>query len=398
MSRITFDQLLEIYRHTTFTSDSGECGNLLVANQDILDTLLFIEDSERAFDEAGLTIEVERLRLKVGTQVPITISAPRTALGRFARSLDHLLRGPRARVEEPNCYFVVEGRYDHQTVPAPSELEKYRGILRIITLLADAAAFLDKDKQELVFIRKGRFSVPIMYSAEQVRKFDLKPTADIFSLFTDGIHREQKLAILVESIAEITENLNDSDRFAAILANSAVLLKKVSEGYKLFASSFSYEKIRGEIEAARTEYVNKIHKTFTDIQGQILGIPVATVIVATQIANASSCGKEFWGNTAVLIGAWIFVILLLAAIINQWLTLGAIEDDVRRQMKKIHEQHSSIEKNFEYMFSSIMTRIIWHRVILTSISVISVVGLVLAHVVYSVLTQASPLTCFINVL
>lgn len=398
MSRITFDQLLEIYRHTTFTSASGERGNLLVADQGILDTLLFIEDSERAFDEAGLTIEVERSRLEVGSQVPIIISAPRTALGRFARSLDHLLRGPRARVEEPNCYFVVEGKYDHRTVPVPSELEKYRGILRIITLLAEAAAFLDKDKQELVFIRKGRFSVPIVYSADQVREFNLNPTEEIFSLFMDGIHREQKLAILVESVAEITENLNESDRFSSILSNISVLLSKTSEGYKLFASSFSYEKIRGEIEAARTEYVNKIHKTFTDIQGQILGIPVATVIVATQIANANSCGKEFWGNTAVLIGAWIFVILLLAAIVNQWLTLGTIEDDVRRQQKNVREQHSSIEKNFEYMFSSIRMRLTWHRAILTSISVISVVGLVLAHVVYSALTQASPLTCFINVL
>jgi hypothetical protein len=56
-------------------------------------------------------------------------------------------------------------------------------------------------------------------------------------------------------------------RFPYLLENLDALLEEVSAGYRLFASSFSYAKIRSDVESARVEYVGKIHKTLIDIQG-----------------------------------------------------------------------------------------------------------------------------------
>lgn len=398
MARITFDRLLEIYQHTTFNGDTAESGNLLIANQSILDTLLAIENDDDAAAEAGIAAQVERHQLAVGLMVPVRVSPPRIGMGRLARDLEHLLLGPGARVTEPMRYFVVSGKYCDKTTPPPSEVEKYRAVLRLVGLLAEASAFLDKDKQELVFIRKGRFSIPVEYSALQV--IDVVPS-DIDALadqFADDAHKNQKLGILAESVAELTSALPANKRFSALLADLPSLLRKVSDGYKLFASSFSYEKIRSEMEAAKVEYLNKIHKTFTDIQGQILGIPVGTVVVATQLAISTTCGKEFWGNTAVLIGAWIFFLVLLAAIINQWLTLGAIEDEIGRQQRKMHEEYAAIESRFVDIFSSLDVRVWWHRTILMGTAAIGLLGLVLAHIAYGALTKISPLTCAISLL
>lgn len=396
MARITFDRLLEIYQHTTFDGSEVESGQLLIANQSILDTLFTIEDDDDAAADAAVTPQVERSQLAVGRTVPIQVLPPRIGMGRLARDLDHLLMGPGARVAEPARYFVVSGQYHDRTTPTPSELEKYRAVLRLVGLLAEAAAFLDKDKQELVFIRKGRFSIPVDYNALQVNDVTQSDVDALATKFTDDAHRDQKLGILAEAVAEMTSALPAKSRFSALLADLPALLRKVSDGYKLFASSFSYEKIRGEMEVAKVEYLNKIHKTFSDIQGQILGIPVATVVVATQLAVATTCGKEFWGNTAVLIGAWIFLILLAAAIINQWLTLGAIEDEIRRQQRKMHEQYAAIESRFTDIFSSLNVRLCWHRAILVGVAVIALFGLVLAHIAYGALTKVSPLTCAIG--
>lgn len=398
MARITFDRLLAIYQHTTFSGDAAETGDLLIANQSILDTLFAIEDDDDAAADAAVAALVERSQLAVGRTVPVQVSPPRIGLGRLARDLDHLLLGPGARVAEPARFFVISGQYHHQTTPPPSELEKYRAVLRLVGLLAEAAAFLDKEKQELVFIRKGRFSIPVEYNALHVNDVALADVDALAAKFTDDAHRDQKLGILAEAVAELTSALPAKKRFSALLVDLPALLRKVSDGYKLFASSFSYEKIRGEMEAARVEYLNKIHKTFSDIQGQILGIPVATVVVATQLAVATTCGKEFWGNTAVLIGAWIFLALLAAAIINQWLTLGAIEDEIGRQRRKMHEQYAAIESRFTDIFSSLNVRVWWHRAILVGTTSIALLGLVLAHIAYSALTQVSPLTCAIGLL
>lgn len=374
MARITFDRLLEIYQHTTFNGEAAETGDLLIANQAILDTLFTIEEDEDAAADAGIAAQVERAQLAIGRTVPIHVSPPRIGMGRFARDLDHLLVGPGARAAEPPRFFVASGQYHPETAPTPPELEKYRSVLRVVVLLAEAAAFLDKEKQELVFIRKGRFSVPVEYNALQVNNVTPSDVEALAANFADDAHREQKLGILAEAVAELTSALPAKKRFAALLADLPALLRKVTDGYKLFASSFSYEKIRGEMETARVEYLNKIHKTFTDIQGQILGIPVATVVVATQLAAATTCGKEFWGNTAVLIGAWIFLILLLAAIINQWLTLGTIEEEIGRQRRKMHEQYAAIEGRFTDLFSSLNVRVWWHRMMLVGIIFIALVA------------------------
>ncbi|MCZ5662332.1 hypothetical protein O5623_28590 [Escherichia coli] len=60
-------------------------------------------------------------------------------------------------------------------------------------------------------------------------------------------------------------------------------MKVIKKGYKVFVSGFSYEKILDQLRVAKIEEMGKIHKVFSDIQNQILGIPVATIIVATQM-------------------------------------------------------------------------------------------------------------------
>lgn len=78
-----------------------------------------------------------------------------------------------------------------------------------------------------------------------------------------------------------------------------------------FTSGFSYEKVRDEVEATRIEYAGKIHKVIGDIQNQLLGIPVATIVVATQMKEATRYDSQYWINAAVVLGCWVFALLVL---------------------------------------------------------------------------------------
>ncbi|EPY2903530.1 hypothetical protein ACXDBG_002151 [Cronobacter sakazakii] len=51
------------------------------------------------------------------------------------------------------------------------------------------------------------------------------------------------------------------------------LSESFQKGYKVFVSGFSYEKILDQLRVAKIEEMGKIHKVFSDIQNQILGIP-----------------------------------------------------------------------------------------------------------------------------
>jgi len=184
-----------------------------------------------------------------------------------------------------------------------------------------------------------------------------------------------------------------ASRFAYLLDNIAAVTDEVRNGYRLFASSFSYAKIRSDLEAARVEYISKIHKTLIDIQGQLLGVPVATIIVASQFKIANSCGVELWTNVAILSGAWVFFGLLLIAIVNQWLTLSSVSDEIERQRERLTAEYAAISDQFLDIFAGLLRRIVWHRLVLFGIGGVAFVGAIFASIAFVHLTGADLRGC-----
>src|SRR3546814_18251560 len=88
-------------------------------------------------------------------------------------------------------------------------------------------------------------------------------------LFEDSLHGQEKADLLAAAVIELVRGQRQAKRSQFIIANLDSLCEEVEKGYRLFVSSFSYSKIRKEIETARLEYINKIHKTIVDIQGQL---------------------------------------------------------------------------------------------------------------------------------
>jgi len=393
MASICFDQLLTIYRHTTFDL-RGDEGVLSIVSPDVLAAINTIEGDEQAGEDANLAVLVEPNTLAVGQKVRIRVGAPRLALGVLVRTFNDLLSSPEARLSEPKAYFVVDRALEKSTRHPPSMLIAYRKILELVALFAEAASYLDRTRQELVFFREGKFVVPVRYDAEAISKVSLATAEKLLDMFREDLHKDQKLAILSEAIAHTGESQPVARRFAYLLENIDKLVDEVGNGYRLFVSSFSYSKIRSELENAKVEYIGKIHRTLIDIQGQLLGIPVATIVVASQLKVATSCGLEFWTNIAVLSGAWIFVILLLVAIINQWLTLTSIGDEIARQKGKLANDYAAISDQFTDVLSGLSGRISWHRYVLIGLGIIAFMGAIFATAAFHRLDGVDMRVCF----
>lgn len=164
------------------------------------------------------------------------------------------------------------------------------------------------------------------------------------------------------------------------------MLKSFSEGYRLFVADFSYDKIVNQLEVAKLEEIGKIHKTFSDIQNQILGIPVATVVVATQMKSASHVGYEFWVNTAVLVGCWVFAILSGFVLRNQLHTLTAIGNEIARKKQQMLKDYKSVEDLITKSFPFLEARLRAQRLAFYAVNIVLAIGFILSHFVYFNLT------------
>lgn len=381
MSDAKFETLLTLYRAADF--GEGREATLAVSSESIHEALTTCLSDAR---EYAVGLDADSDEFAIGSTVNVVFEDPRTGLGVLASSLSEILQPTRYRLKEPKDYFLIDSKFAKNDGEIPGDVQKYRQVLRLIELLRQAAAFLDSDEGVLVFVHGGKFELPIEYGVKDLRALDDAAIEKLLTFVGNDAHVEKKLGILEGATKALLENWPKEQRFMHLLSNLPQLAEKASDGYKLFIADFSYDKVRDATEAAKVEYAGKIHKAFSDIQTQILGIPVATIVVASQMKDAKVIGYEFWVNTAVLVGCWVFAILVAFVLWNQTHTLAVLDAEIERQKELIKKQYKDIASQFVGVFKFLRRRLCLQRWALRAVGFVLFVGLILAHVIYFKLT------------
>jgi hypothetical protein len=128
-----------------------------------------------------------------------------------------------------------------------------------------------------------------------------------------------------------------------------------------------------QVENAKLEELTKIHKVFSDIQNQILSIPIATVIVGTQLKSTQFVDSVFWVNLFILLGVWVFAILMILVINNQSHTLDSISLELDRRKSLISNKYSMLSDQISKVFEPVTERTIYQRTVLKIVANFGVV-------------------------
>lgn len=384
MMQLSFEKLVDFYRLINFDDNSRQ-GVLTVIHDEAVGLVGEVLSIDA--DETGLQIlNGDINNLQVGSSLELEVGDPRISLGIVATNIDDFLRAPKARIKEPHQYFVINENFYISDENIPELIVRYRTVLKVLSLFREAAAYLDETSGSLIYIHDGKYEIPVQYNASILIKMDMISAGKLLDLFDINAHKDQKLTILAKSIQSTCNSARPKERFTLLLEHLPDLLKSFTDGYRLFVADFSYEKIVNQIEVAKLEEIGKIHKTFSDIQNQILGIPVATIIVATQMKYATTVDYSFWVNTSVLIGCWIFAILGFFVLRNQLHTLNAIGTEIDRKKQQMLKDYKSIEDLITKSFPILEERLSTQRSAFYAVIAILGLGLIGTHIVYLILT------------
>lgn len=377
---LLFKDLVTVVRHLSQrTADSGVISGALIV--DTAERLAALQACEAHQRDTGLSLvsPADIAEVALGATAQVEIRTPRPGFGLLSDSVDVLLQFPTARIKEPGHYYLLDRDYaSTDSSPSIEIVAAYRSILSFVRMLKLCAAFLDEQEELLVFVNAGKFEVPVRFSEADIRATKLETIDALARALPDGTHAEQCASIMAEAVYELTAKLPSHKRFSALLENADDLKDRFDKGFKLFAAGFSYEKIRDEIEAARVEYAGRIHKVFSDIQNQLLGIPVATIIVATQMKENKVVDGNFWMSAAVLVGSFVFMLLMHFLLRNQRHTLEVIGIEINRQKTKLEKEHAAIAGNFVDTFNSLDSRFKTQRVIFLIVDFVVAIGFLLS--------------------
>ena len=335
-------------------------------------------------DDFGITIESGNLEL--GEILTLHVAPPKLRMGQLHFSFNEYLKNSKNRIKEANNFFIVDLNFYNKEREALPIISRYRNVLRLITLFKECSAYLDETNAELVFVDTNVLKIPVNYSAEDLVDSNDSLIQSLIANFAEDTHKEQKLTILASSIKSLCESKSKESSFSSMLRDLKLLSESFQKGYKVFVSGFSYEKILDQLRVAKIEEMGKIHKVFSDIQNQILGIPVATVIVATQMKQANGWDSQALINTAVVLGALFFTIMILFVLFNQWQTLSAISDELKHKKEQAESNYKAIYDDINTTFDSLTTRLRVQKIVFITLGFIVACGLYLTFRFYFFLT------------
>jgi hypothetical protein len=390
MPDVGFADLVLLYRNIVFDGAGG--GILHVADDDVAAAIRRVEADEATYDLTQISL-VEPGAFAVGDHLQLNVGQPGGGLGELAADFDALFRMPGAAFSEPRDYYVIDPGYARDDEPAPDIIGRYRALLRVVDALREGASYVDLTARELVFIGDEKVVIPVSFRAADLPDGLEASAARLTRIFEDPLHGDEKIDLFSAAVVEITRGARRTERFRHLVANLDWICDQIEKGYRLFVSSFSFSKIRKEIETARLEYVGKIHKTIVDIQGQLLGIPVATIVVASQLKKPNGCDVVFWANGAVVLGAWTFIGLLWLAIRNQQHTLVTIGKEIGGQKARLESDYAAVKEDFVGTFADLEKRITWHRWVLRIVLALALLGAAGATWAWLMLTPSGSSVC-----
>jgi hypothetical protein len=260
----------------------------------------------------------------------------------FAIDMAELLEAPSRMLSHPREFYLADLDFlftDNATDDVPDVVKNYLDASLFTSTLNSISDHSLPVVPKAIFLQGEKLELSLKYSASDLTK--LKGLDNFIRDFVKAkIHRDQKATIIKGVLIEMLKN-NEIDRLtvSCLIRRFSEFLDRVDANYQLYVSEFSFEKIKKQVESEKFEFTIKLNKVFSDIQNQLLAVPIALVLVSSQMKPSiglSLANMTIWG------GVIIFGIFMSLLIRNQRSTLNAIKLEIDSQWSILENKHALV--------------------------------------------------------
>lgn len=211
------------------------------------------------------------------------------------------------------------------------------------------------NKSFIIFVGKKNLKINSEYIAEDLKRDLILVKSFIREYIQNDFHQEDRHLSVINGLHEAFKESEIS--LSTFLKGFETFHRVVKSNFQLYMDKFSFDDFKNKVEEDRREYTIKINKVFSDMQNQLLTLPIATVLAAGQMVYVTTAG-DFIKNILIVIGIGIFCIFVLMQISNQNSTLTALDDEINLRKSEMEKKEESNYKT-EYLgaYTQLDTRI-----------------------------------------
>ncbi len=306
-------------------------------------------------------LEREGLLLESDPQTNLVRFRLPAGVEHFAVSMSDLIEAPSRQIHAPSRFYVadIDYMYIGNCAGAPAVIINYVAAATLAKMLLEISDHQDrKGAWKAIFLHGEKLELHLGYEL-----VDLKPMPQIEDFIcqfaNSDIHQEQMATIIKTVLLEMMRS-GSIGRFSLpdLIRRFDEFVERVKGNYQLYVSEFSFEKIKAQVEKEVFEFTLRLNKAFSEIQNQLLAIPVAVILVGSQMELQSVLSLK---NFSIWIGSCVFALLISLLIRNQRSTLKAIKLEIDSQWRVIKAKHLFVEEKMGRLYTNLTLRY-WNQV------------------------------------
>lgn len=308
----------------------------------------------------------------------------------------------RRKIPYDNFYIRdVQQAYYSDEEPTSSEIKSYLQNIDLFSFLTEKCDHINfhSTAYELIFLDKKKLIISDEYNSQSL--IELLEFEDFKNKFCDdAINIKEKNHILKKSLVnffEPTDKVQLKIKLSDVIEQFTKLCNYINDELDLYMSNFSYEAIKKEVEKDKVDFTVRLNKVFSDIQAQLIGVPVSVILAANgmNLLKTQDTQNNLLifsidsKNLLIFAGILFYAFMLTMLIRNQQNTLDALKDEINSHQKLLEAKHKAIADKFKNSFNQINKRYLHQKTMLlwVDIAVSLAFGLVFLLFFYYTFTE-----------
>lgn len=167
-----------------------------------------------------------------------------------------------------------------------------------------------------------------------------------------AVHESERYTIAASEFVDYLTTYEKLDRIFKLLKNIDSIFQSTLTKYFLYLDDFKYSKFNDKIAKYADDFLLKVNKVISDLQSQILAIPMAAAVLATFKPNTSL-------NVFIYISFFIYSAMVFYATSQQSFNLKQITNQINEFIEENKIPSTLVEK-WNKEISPINQKIKWH--------------------------------------
>lgn len=265
-----------------------------------------------------------------------------------------------------NFYFI-DNKQAFYSDEESLYFDKYINLIKLYKFLESKADHKSSELgcYSLIFLGSKKLIITDEYTEQdliEIKNLDIFISKFLIDESIQGVSNKEKDQIFRKTLVNFFKDC-EVVRFSQIIQDFSKLNNYINDELDIYMSKFSYDDIKKEVEKEKVDFTIRLNKVFSDIQTQLIGVPVSVILAADKLKIGTAAltdPNKFIGmsltNLLVILAISFYAIVLAMLIRNQNNTLEALKDEIDHHESLFNSKHKGMAQKFKKSFSQIKNR------------------------------------------